>query len=71
MTLLRDAADGLTYAQIAAKRGRRPRTIERAFERLRDKLRPWGGGNKAGLVHWFDMHYAAWRALIESKDEPA
>jgi hypothetical protein len=58
--LMLDAAEGLTYREIALKRGRKVRTVERTFERMRDKLRPWGGGSKAGLVHWVDTHYQEW-----------
>lgn len=58
--VMRDAASGLTYAEIALLRGRSIRSVERTFERLRDKLRPWGGGSKAGLVHWVDMHLDDW-----------
>lgn len=61
MCLLADAAEGLSYSQIAVKRQRKVKTIERAFERLREKLRPYGGGTKAGMVHWYDTHYETWR----------
>lgn len=60
--LMLDASEGLTYREIALKRNRKVRTVERTFERMRDKLRPWGGGTKAGLVHWVDMHYGEWLA---------
>lgn len=58
--LMMDAAEGLTYAEIAERRQRTVRSVERAFERLRDKLRPWGGGTKAGLVHWVDTYASEW-----------
>lgn len=60
LRLMLDACDGLTYAEIAARRGRKVKTVERSFERMREKLRPWGGGTKAGLVHWVDVHYPEW-----------
>lgn len=50
--LLLDLREGLTYRAIALRHQRNPQTVERTFERLRDKLRPWGGGSKGGLVHW-------------------
>lgn len=62
LRLLLDAAEGLTYQEIAQRRGRKPKTIERSFERLRDKLRGWGGGSKPGLVHWVDTNYDDWLA---------
>lgn len=58
--LMLDACEGLTYREIAERRGRRVKTVERTFERLREKLRPWGGGTKAGLVHWVDTYSAEW-----------
>ena len=58
--LMLDASEGLTYREIAERRGRKVRTVERSFERMREKLRPWGGGTKSGLVHWVDMHYREW-----------
>lgn len=60
LRLMLDACEGLTYREIADRRGRKLKTVERAFERLREKLRPWGGGTKAGLVHWVDTHYTDW-----------
>lgn len=63
MRLLGDAADGLTYRAIATRRGRKHKAIERAFERLREKLRPHGGGTKAGLVHWYDTQVDDWRRV--------
>jgi len=62
--LMRDAAQGLTYAEIAHRRGKTPKAIEKSFERLRDKLREWGGGSKAGLVHWVDTYYDDWLRAI-------
>ncbi len=42
MRLLSLAALGLTYAEIARREQRSPKAVMRTFERLRDKLRPWG-----------------------------
>jgi len=51
---------GLTYGEVARASGPQPGTVARAFERLREKLAPYGGGTKAGLVHWIDTHYEDW-----------
>lgn len=64
MHLLRDLRMGLTYRAVARKRCRKVKTVERTFERLRAKLRPWGGGSKGGLVHWVDVYEQAWLASI-------
>ena len=58
--LMRDAARGLTNAEMAVRRRRTEKAIEKSFERLREKLKHWGGTNKAGLVHWVDTYYEAW-----------
>ncbi len=67
--LLLDASEGLSYADMARKRGKTPKAIEKSFERLREKLRPWGGGTKPGLVHWIDTHYDAWMAANAPQHE--
>jgi hypothetical protein len=64
MHLLSLAALGLTYAAIAEREHKSAKSIERSFERLRDKLRPRGGGTKAGLVHWFDVNSGNWRDAV-------
>lgn len=64
--LLVAASEGLTYPEIAARHVRSRRSVERSFEHLRDKLRPWGGGSKAGLVHWIDVYHASWTELPPS-----
>ena len=58
--LLLELRGGETYRAIAIQLRRNPKAVERTFERLRDKLRPWGGGSKGGLVHWIDTHEEAW-----------
>jgi DNA-binding NarL/FixJ family response regulator len=60
LRLMLDAADGLTNREIAAVRSCSVRSVDRTFERLRHKLRPYGGGSKPGLVHWVDTYAAAW-----------
>ena len=64
-----DISEGLTYRQIAIRHGRNLKAIERTFERLRDKLRPFGGGSKAGLVHWIDTHHEAWLSAVLDVDD--
>ncbi len=64
--LLLAASEGLTYPEIAARHVKSRRSVERSFEHLRDKLRPWGGGSKAGLVHWIDVYHASWTELPTS-----
>ena len=58
--LLHAIAAGATYREIAGNSARKPTSVARAFELLREKLRPWGGGSKSGLVHWIDTHYEEW-----------
>lgn len=58
--LMLDAAEGLTNAEIAQRRAKTPKAIDKSFERLREKLSEFGGTTKAGLVHWVDLNYQAW-----------
>ena len=67
--LMLDAAEGQTNKEIAAKRGKSRKSIDKSFERLRDKLRPWGGGTKPGLVHWIDTYSDAWSHAVGLKPE--
>ncbi len=60
MQLMDYARIGLTCREIAEREGRSVKAVERAFERLRGKLRRWGGGTKPGLVHWIDVYEPAW-----------
>lgn len=62
--VLIDARSGATYRQIATKHGKTAKSVERTFERLRSKLRPWGGGTKAGLVHWIDTYEVDWTYAV-------
>jgi hypothetical protein len=58
--LMLDAAEGLTNFQIAKRHAKTPKSIDKSFERLREKLREYGGHTKAGLVHWIDLNYELW-----------
>ena len=69
--LMQDADEGLTNKEIAAKRGKSRKSIDKSFERLRDKLRPWGGGTKPGLVHWIDTYSDAWSHAVGLKPKGA